>query len=133
MSDTAVVRVRLDRWLWAARFFKTRSEAAAAVGGGKIRVNGDRPKPAKLVALADELRIRKGSVEFHVVVRALAEQRGPATVARTLYEETSESRGARARQAARRKARPTPVYDGKGRPTKRDRRQLDRWHDETPF
>ena len=99
----------------------------------QIRVNGDRPKPAKLVALADELRIRKGSVEFHVVVRALAEQRGPATVARTLYEETSESRGARARQAARRNARPTPVYDGKGRPTKRDRRQLDRWHDETPF
>jgi len=130
VSDPPPPRVRLDRWLWAARFFKTRSEAATALAGGRIRVNGERPKRAKLLGAGDEVRIRKGVVEFHVVVRGLSEQRGPAPVARTLYAETPASRAAREVQALQRRARPTPVYEGKGRPTKRDRRQLDRWRAE---
>lgn len=132
MSDPPPQHVRLDRWLWAARFFKTRSEAATAVIGGRIRVNGERPKRAKLLAVGDEVRIRRSSVEFHVVVRGLSEQRGPAPVARTLYEETAASRAARDALMLQRKARPTPVYEGKGRPTKRDRRQLDRWRPDAP-
>ncbi|HXV86934.1 MAG TPA: S4 domain-containing protein [Gemmatimonadales bacterium] len=120
-------RVRLDRWLWAARFFKTRSEAAAAVAGGQVRVNGERPKRAKLLGAGDEVRIRKSGTEFHVVVRALSEQRGSATLARALYDETPESRAAREAQAFQRKARPVPVFEGKGRPTKRERRALERW------
>jgi ribosome-associated heat shock protein Hsp15 len=122
--------VRLDRWLWAARFFKTRSEAAAAVAGGQVRVNGERPKRARQLAVGDEVRIRKGPVEFRVLVQALSDQRGPASVARGLYRETAESIAAREFRTFQRKARPTPVFQGKGRPTKRDRRLLDRWRPE---
>lgn len=101
--------------------------ARDAVEGGKVRVNGERPKPSKLVAVGDEVRVRKGGLEFLVTVRALSEQRGPATVARTLYEEDPSSLAARQRLVAQIKARPTPIYEGKGRPTKRDRRRLDAW------
>lgn len=123
-------RVRLDRWLWAARFYKTRAQAHTAVEGGKVRINGVRPKASKSLAVGDELRIRKGAFEFLVVVRSLADQRGPATVARTLYEEDAASVAARQALSSQIKARPTPVYEGKGRPTKRDRRRLDQWHEE---
>src|SRR4249919_4309330 len=84
-------KVRLDKWLWAARFFKTRSLAAEAVAGGKVLVSGDRAKPAKLLQSGDEVRVRLGPYEHTIHVRALSERRGPATVAATLYEETADS------------------------------------------
>ncbi|MBI2404493.1 MAG: hypothetical protein HYW06_00495 [Gemmatimonadetes bacterium] len=125
-SDPVPHRVRLDRWLWAARWFKTRSQAAQAIAGGKIRVNGERPKRARVIGLGDEVRVRKGPYEFHVVVRALSEQRGPATTARTLYEETPASQAGRALLKLRLKSQPQIAYTGKGRPTKKDRRAIER-------
>ena len=92
-------RVRLDKWLWAARFYKTRTLAAEAIAGGKVQVNGDRPKRARPVAVGDEVRIRQGPYEHSVVVRELSERRGPASQAATLYEETAASREARERLA----------------------------------
>ena len=124
-------RVRVDKWLWAARFFKTRSLAADAIGGGKILVNGERVKPAKLLQAGDEVRIRLGPYEHVVHVRGLSERRGPATVAATLYEETGDSVAARAKLAEQLRMAPAAfVYEDKGRPTKRDRRELDRFRDD---
>ena len=118
-------RVRLDKWLWAARFFKTRSLATEAIAGGKVEVNGDRAKPAKGIKPGDEVRLRLGPYEHVLIVRSLAERRGPASVAQTLYEETQASRDARERLAAQLKMAPaTFVYEEKGRPTKKDRRDL---------
>ncbi|MEP6491040.1 MAG: RNA-binding S4 domain-containing protein [bacterium] len=118
-------RVRLDKWLWAARFFKTRSLATDAIAGGKVEVNGDRAKPAKAVKPGDEVRLRLGPYEHIVIVRDLSDRRGPASVAQTLYEETSASRDARDRLAGQLKlAPPAFVYEEKGRPTKKDRRDL---------
>src|SRR5213592_2937603 len=91
MSDGS--RVRLDRWLWAARFFKTRALAAAAIGGGKVAVGGARAKRAKLLAVGDRLRIRRGPFEYRVVVRALSEHRGPPATAAALYVEDVEGSG----------------------------------------
>src|SRR5215813_184162 len=88
-------RVRIDKWLWAARFFKTRSLATEAVDGGKVEINGDRAKPSKLIKPGDELRLRLGPYEHILIVRALGERRGPASVAQTLYEETTASKEAR--------------------------------------
>ena len=123
-SDSAPSKVRLDKWLWAARFFKTRSLAAVLVGG-------DRAKPAKLLQEGDEVRVRLGPYEHTVLVRGLSERRGPATVAATLYEETADSIAARARLAEQLRMAPAAfVYEEKGRPTKRDRRELDRFRDE---
>ncbi len=119
-------RVRLDKWLWAARWFKTRALAAAAITGGKIRVNGERPKRARLIALGDEVRIRKGTFEFQVEVRVLSEDRGPASVAQTLYQETTASQQARALLALQLRGQPHIEYTGKGRPTKKDRRAIER-------
>lgn len=124
--DSDERRVRLDRWLWAARWFKTRSQAAQAIAGGKIRVNGERPKRARVIGLGDEVRVRKGPYEFHVVVRALSEERGPAVTARALYQETPASQAARMLLALRLKSQPQVTYTGKGRPTKKDRRALER-------
>ena len=120
------VAVRVDKWLWAARFFKTRSLATAAVAGGKVHVNGDRAKPAKPVAPGDTVRIRIPPYEWTVVVRGLAERRGSAPVAAGLYEETAASRTTRERLALGFKLVQGDVYEGKGRPTKRDRRRYDR-------
>jgi ribosome-associated heat shock protein Hsp15 len=119
-------RVRLDKWLWAARFFKTRSAAAQAVDGGKIDVNGERGKRSRLVQPGETITVRRPPHEIHVVVRALAELRGPATVAATLYEETAASRQAREALAFQLKNAPTLSFDGGGRPTKRDRREIER-------
>ena len=116
--------MRLDKWLWAARFFKTRSMASAAVGGGKVRLNGLAVKPARDVRPGDELQIRAGEQVWTVVVEGLNEQRRPAPEARLLYRETPESRQQRERQAELRKVAPAPLADHKGRPTKRERRQL---------
>jgi len=117
--------VRLDKWLWAARFFKTRSLATEAVAGGKVEVNGDRAKPAKAVKPGDEIRLRLGPYEHILMVRELGERRGSATVAATLYEETAASRAERERLAAQLKMAPAAfVYEEGGRPTKKDRRDL---------
>ena len=121
-------QVRIDRWLWAARFYKTRSLATEAVAGGKVEVNGARAKPARLVRVGDVVSLRLPPFEGRLVVRGLAERRGPASVAQGLYEETGESRADRERLQERlRVAQPLFVYEEKGRPTKRDRRRIDEW------
>ena len=119
--------MRLDKWLWAARFFKTRGLAQAAVVGGKVKLNGERVKPAKAVAPGDGLTIRSGEFEWVVTVNALSGKRGPAETARKLYEEDAASRARRAAQAAERRAHASVLGDRKGRPTKRERRELERW------
>jgi len=120
-----VDQVRIDRWLWAARLFKTRSAATEAVLGGRAHVNGTRVKPSKDVRPGDRLEVTIGDVRRELVVRGVAEKRGPASVAATLYEETPESKARREQHAAaRRLARPLGADLG-ARPTKRDRRRLD--------
>jgi ribosome-associated heat shock protein Hsp15 len=117
--------IRVDRWLWAARFFKTRGLATDAVVAGHVRVNGSRAKPAKEVRVGDRLEINVAATRRDVVVRGVATKRGPATVAATLYEETAESVARREQQRLeRRLARPIGADLG-ARPTKRDRRRLD--------
>lgn len=118
---------RLDKWLWAARFFKTRALAAQAVDGGRVECNGDRAKRGKAVHPGDRLRIRHGAYEQVVTVRAIARQRGPAAVAGTLYDEDPDSEALRARVAEQhRLAVRMTGGAAKGRPTKRDRRDLRR-------
>jgi ribosome-associated heat shock protein Hsp15 len=118
--------VRLDRWLWASRFFKTRPLAVQAIDGGRVQVEGQRVKRAKAVGVGDRIRIRQGPFEWQVVVRGLSERRGPASVAAELYDETPESRAARENLADRLKAAPPPLFSDKGRPSKKDRRALER-------
>src|SRR5574341_474270 len=118
--------VRLDRWLWAARFFKTRALAAAAVAGGKVHVNGTRAKPAKQLEVGDQLRVRLGPYDWFLTVRAVTERRGSARDAQLLYDESPEGRVARERLAAAHKIAPAPTYQGKGRPTKKERREIER-------
>ncbi|MGB7212244.1 MAG: S4 domain-containing protein [Gemmatimonadales bacterium] len=130
MPDTPE-RVRLDKWLWAARFYKTRALAAEAIDGGKVQVHGDRAKRAKLLALGDDVRIRQGPYEFRLTVRGLSERRGPAAVAVTLYEEDAAGRAAREHLAAQLAAAPPPFPVEKGRPTKKDRRELERFRRST--
>lgn len=118
---------RLDKWLWAARFFKTRALAVEAIAGGKVELNGDKPKRAKPLKLGDELRIRLGPYVHHIIVRQLGTRRGPAAVAQLLYEETEASRTERERLAERLRAAPPDFFFEKGRPTKKDRRELRRY------
>lgn len=118
-------RVRIDKWLWAARFFKTRSAATEAVQGGRVHVNDVRAKPAKDVVVGDVVEVTVGEMSWVVVVTGLADKRGSATVAATLYSETPESRLERERRVAdRRFAKPVGADLG-ARPTKRDRRRID--------
>jgi ribosome-associated heat shock protein Hsp15 len=119
-------RVRLDRWLWAARFFKTRALAAAAVAGGKVHVNGTRAKSAKQLQAGDSLRVRVGPYEWLVTVRGLSERRGPPKSVAALYEEAPLGRAARERLAEQHRIAPAPTYQGKGRPTKKERREIER-------
>jgi ribosome-associated heat shock protein Hsp15 len=121
-------QVRIDKWLWAARFFKTRTLAASAVENGRVRMDGERIKPARNVRSGDRLKIDNGSTEWEVIVRALADKRGSAAIAQTLYEETEESVRKRQQLADQRKLFHEPSVDIKGRPTKRDRRMLDKTH-----
>jgi ribosome-associated heat shock protein Hsp15 len=117
--------VRVDKWLWAARFFKTRGAATEAVLGGHVQVNGARVKPAREVVVGDRLEITRSSERWTVIVTGLADRRGPASVAATLYDETPESVDERQRRRnERRLARPLGA-DLSARPTKRDRRRLD--------
>jgi ribosome-associated heat shock protein Hsp15 len=117
--------MRLDKWLWAARFFKTRSLAAEAIGGGKVDVNGERTKRAKDLKLGDEVRVRHGQFEHIVIVRGLSERRGPASEAATLYEETEASK--RGRETLALQLRSLPTDFAEGRPTKKERRDIDRF------
>jgi ribosome-associated heat shock protein Hsp15 len=121
--------VRIDKWLWAARFFKTRSAAQQAIEGGKVKLNGERTKPAKEIKPGDRLNIQIGGYEWSIQVLGLSAQRGPAPIARTLYDESEESRAKRALEAARRRRFDEPASALKGRPTKRDRRVLERLQD----
>jgi ribosome-associated heat shock protein Hsp15 len=124
-----VTRVRIDKWLWAARFFKTRSLAAKACELGRIHSQGVQVKPAREVHQGDLLRIKNDSGDFEIEVLGLSEMRGPAAVAQTLYRETEASKEARARLAEQRKAMPSaPTFDWdyEGRPSKRDRREINR-------
>ncbi len=117
-------KVRIDKWLWAARFFKTRSLAARAVSGGHVHLNGGRVKPARPLQVGDTLVIRRGAQEFTVVVRELSSRRGPAVRARTLYEETEKSVAARERAREERRIIGAPAVRPQGRPDKRDRRKI---------
>jgi ribosome-associated heat shock protein Hsp15 len=123
MAETGV---RVDRWLWAARLAKTRPLAAEAVKGGRVEVNGQRVKPSKDVRPGDRLEVTIGQIKRMVVILGTAERRGPAAEAALLYEETPESIAARERFAAERRMAATPAPERGGRPTKRDRRRLDK-------
>jgi len=129
-EDGSGGRVRIDKWLWAARFFKTRTLAAQAVEGGKIQVNGQRVKAARDLKPGDALAIRIGELEWLIEVRALATRRGPAEVARGLYEESEASRARRLATVEARRRAPDPASGMRGRPTKRDRRLIRRFTDE---
>jgi ribosome-associated heat shock protein Hsp15 len=124
MIDAEATRQRIDKWLWAARFFKTRSIAAAAVDGGKVKWNGQTVKPARELKPGDEIDIFAGEVRWTLIVRALNGQRRPAPEARLLYEETAESAARRLRQEEIRRLAPTPGADLKGRPTKKSGRLI---------
>jgi ribosome-associated heat shock protein Hsp15 len=118
--------IRIDKWLWAGRFFKTRAAATEAVLGGRVRLNGERVKPAKDVRAADVVEVRIGEVRWTVVVHRVADRRGSSRIAATLYEETAESVAERERAAAeRRLSRPLAADLGGPRPTKQDRRRID--------
>ena len=130
MANDQPDRVRLDRWLWAARFFKTRSLAADAIDGGKVDVNGNGARRSRLLATGDVVRLRVNQDEWTVVVRGLSERRGPASEARELYEETGESRTAReALIQSRRLGAPTFSYR-EGKPSRKDRQALRRFRGE---
>jgi ribosome-associated heat shock protein Hsp15 len=118
--------VRIDKWLWAARFFKTRTLATDAVDNGKVRLNDERVKPARGVKIGDIVNIDNGATEWQVVVCGLSDVRGSATVAQALYSETEASIAKRQNEADKRKYFREPGTTIKGRPTKRDRRQMDR-------
>lgn len=117
--------MRLDKWLWAARFYKTRALAVEAIEAGHVMLNSERAKPAKGVKTGDSLVVRRAPFEHVVAIRNLSDKRGPAAAAALLYEETAESRARRAVIAAEMKAMPQPRF--KGRPTKKTRRDYERW------
>jgi len=123
-------KVRLDKWLWAARFFKTRSLAADAVDGGKVHVNDSRVKRAKEVSAGDIVRVRLANHEQVVVVRGLSDRRGPASIAQALYEETADSISARERAREQARYLPHAFAPERGRPTKKDRREIKRFLDD---
>jgi ribosome-associated heat shock protein Hsp15 len=122
-------KLRVDKWLWAARFFKTRARAKEAIDGGKVKIDGDRVKPSREIQPGDELVIRQGWDEKIVVVRALSNRRGGAPDAALLYQETEASVEARELAAAQRKSASVMHEPRAGRPTKRDRRQIHRFRD----
>ena len=122
--------VRLDRWLWATRFFKTRRDATEAIEGGKVHLNRRRAKKSKAVKVGDELRIRKGLYESIVTVVGLADKRRSVKEAVLLYEESEESREAREKLRLQMRSAPVPEFKYKGRPTKKERRELDKLLDQ---
>ncbi len=127
--DKPVAKVRLDKWLWVARFFKTRSLSAEEISKGRVSVNGQSAKASREVRLGDTVEFRQGVVARTIVVKGVSEQRGAAPVAQTLFEETAESIEGRTRQALERKMNAEPSLGiEQGRPTKRDRRNLADWN-----
>ena len=118
--------VRIDKWLWAARFFKTRSLAARACDLGRIQSNGQPAKPAREVRIGDQLQVKNDSGEFEIEILVLSEMRGPSAVAQTLYRETDASRELRAKLAEQRRAVPPVEWERVGKPSKRDRREMNR-------
>jgi len=126
-NDGAAASVRLDKWLWAARFYKTRNQATTAISGGKVHVDGDRTKPSRLIKIGQTLRIRKGPLEWNITVDGLSDKRGPAEQAQKLYTEAEESiearkDGAEQRRLAR-QANPIPLQ----KPTKKQRREIEKF------
>ncbi len=130
MSDSD--RVRLDRWLWAARFFKTRSLAKAAIEGGKVDIGGQKPKVSKELTIGEELKIRRGEVEQTIIVTGLAERRGSAAVAQTLYQETTASINQREGLRAQRRMERAGLKIPATKPTKQGRRALQRLKQQSP-
>ena len=127
-SSTAEHPVRLDKWLWAARFYKTRSLASDAINGGKVHVNGARAKPSRTVRLGDEIRITKDIYQFIITVIAASDTRGPASVATTLYAESAQSQQARLKLAEQVRAQqPANSSSDHGKPSKKSRRQIIRF------
>lgn len=125
-DDSLHERLRLDKWLWAARFFKTRTLASDSIDAGRIHLNGARAKPSREVRIGDRLDIQTSEVRHVVIVRALSGRRGPAEEARTLYEETADSLARREAERERRRIQPEPSQTLHGRPTKTQRREIDR-------
>ena len=119
--------IRIDKWLWAARFFKTRGLATEAVSGGKVAVNGARAKPSRLLRTGDALDIRRGPYEWTVVVKEVAKRRGPAPQAQRLYQETEQSARNRAAAIAQLKLERPPEFDDPGRPSKKERSAIHRF------
>ncbi|MFN5048276.1 RNA-binding S4 domain-containing protein [Roseateles sp.] len=130
-QDKSTGGMRLDKWLWAARFYKTRALAVEEIGRGRVLVNEQAAKPSRDVRAGDRLRLRQGVVEREVLVLGLSQVRGPAPVAQALYQETAESLAARERAAEARRLAPEPALgiaeNRQGRPTKQDRRRLAEW------
>jgi ribosome-associated heat shock protein Hsp15 len=120
-------QLRIDKWLWAARFFKTRSLAAEAVAGGKVEVNGARAKPSRAIHPGDQVRVRRGPYEWAVIVMGVAARRGPAPEAQRLYQETEESIRKREATATQLKLERPPEFEISGRPSKKDRRAIQRF------
>ncbi len=125
MGEGAGQTSRLDKWLWAARFFKTRQLAIDAINAGHVDLNGDRVKPSKTIKPGDSVHWRKPPVEYHLIVKAVAEKRGSATIAKTLFDESVDSVTAREKVVAELRDMPPPLF--RGRPTKKDRRTLEQW------
>lgn len=117
--------VRIDKWLWVARFFKTRQLSIDAINAGRVEVNGERVKPSKSIKPGDRLLLRKPPVEYQLVVTAVGEKRGSAVIAKTLFAESAESVAVREQVVAELRDMPPPLF--RGRPTKKDRRTLVRW------
>lgn len=125
--DKDTSKIRVDKWLWAARFFKTRSLAIVAIESGKVLVNEERVKPAKSIDIGNFLAVRLGPYTFVVEVLGLSDKRGPAPQAQKLYKETEESMKRREALAFERKAQAQIIERGEGRPTKKDRREIERF------
>lgn len=117
-------KIRIDKWLWAARFYKTRTLATDAINGGHVRINGERAKPSRTVNIGDELTLRKDVYEWMVIVAGISSQRGPASTAQTLYQETEASQIGRAKLAEQRRLDASHSVARAGRPDKRERRHI---------
>ncbi|MFP3874126.1 MAG: RNA-binding S4 domain-containing protein [Thiohalophilus sp.] len=127
MSGLQAARVRLDKWLWAARFYKTRTQATEAINGGHVRLNGQRTRPGATLQIGDQITVRKQSLRFELTVQALSQRRGPASVAQQLYKEHAESIARREAEQAARKEQARLNPRPKHRPDKRERRKIIRF------